>query len=273
VNRNSFATYAGLGLIATTALTLQVYRHSAPNMEGVASYRLTKFIAATGRRGAVYLGAGLVILVALLATVSRGGIVSSAVGLFVVIALTSIRQRRMRGDRLEAVALVTAAIGVTFVAFGDRFLGRIASGLGEDVTRWSVDAIALRAILDAPLLGLGYGTFADVFQLYRDKSISNAVVFDLAHNTYIETWVGLGLVFGTALMAAIGLLVVKCLVGAVRRKRDSIAPVVATAAAVTVGLHALVDFSLQMQAVSLTFMALLGAGVAQAESSRLALAD
>jgi hypothetical protein len=39
------------------------------------------------------------------------------------------------------------------------------------------------------------------------------------------------------------------------------------------GAHALVDFSMQMQAVAITFMALLGAGVAQSASSRLALED
>jgi hypothetical protein len=40
-----------------------------------------------------------------------------------------------------------------------------------------------------------------------------------------------------------------------------------------VGAHALVDFSLQMQAVVLTFVAALGAGVAQSESSRASLED
>jgi hypothetical protein len=33
-----------------------------------------------------------------------------------------------------------------------------------------------------------------------------------------------------------------------------------------VGAHALVDFSLQIQAVTLTYMVVLGAGVAQADS-------
>ena len=73
-------------------------------------------------------------------------------------------------------------------------------------------------------------------------------------------------------MAAIGMLALKCLAGAINRQRDSIAPVVATAATLLVGVHALVDFSLQIEAVTLTFMALLGAGLAQSQSSRLAVA-
>ena len=50
---------------------------------------------------------------------------------------------------------------------------------------------------------------------------------------------------------------------AVSRRRDATAPTVAASAALLVGVHAMVDFSLQIEAVTLTFMALLGAGVAQ----------
>jgi hypothetical protein len=50
-------------------------------------------------------------------------------------------------------------------------------------------------------------------------------------------------------------------------------PNLAVAAAVLVGAHAAIDFSLQIQAIALTFAALLGAGLAQAESSRISLGD
>jgi hypothetical protein len=40
-----------------------------------------------------------------------------------------------------------------------------------------------------------------------------------------------------------------------------------------VGINSLVDFGLEIQAVTLTFAAMLGAGVAQSESSRVALSD
>jgi hypothetical protein len=48
---------------------------------------------------------------------------------------------------------------------------------------------------------------------------------------------------------------------------------VAAAVAFFLGAHSLVDFTLQLQAIAITFMALLGAGVVQSESSRLTLAD
>ena len=272
-NRNSFATYAGLGLIVLVALTLRLYRHAIPDASGLNAFRLSKFIAATGRMAGFTLAAGLIVLGALLATASRGGLLSAAVGLFAALALTLTRRRRGRGDSIEAIAFVAVAAVIAFAFFGDRVVGRIvASGL-QDTSRAAVYLIALRAIIDAPVLGFGYGGFADVFPLYRDQSIPPDLIWLQAHNTYLEVWLGLGLVVGLALMAAVGLLALKCVVGAINRQRDSIAPIVATAATLLVGVHALVDFSLQIEAVALTFMALLGAGVAQSESSRRAVAD
>jgi O-antigen ligase len=200
-------------------------------------------------------------------------LLSAAVGLFAALALTLTRQRRGRGDPIEAIVFVAVAAAIAFAFFGDRVVGRIVAVGLQDASRAAVYAITLRAIVDAPLLGFGYGGFADVFPLYRDQSISTFGVWQQAHNTYLEVWLGLGLLFGLALMAAIGLLTFRCVLGAINRQRDSIAPIVATAAALLVGVHALVDFSLQIEAVALTFMALLGAGVAQSESSRRAVAD
>ena len=95
----------------------------------------------------------------------------------------------------------------------------------------------------------------------------------MAHNTYLEVFQGLGLLFGSMLVASIGLLVLRCVKGAMTRRENEMIPCVAVGIAFLVGAHSLVDFSLQIQAVAVTFMALLGAGVAQSESSRLMLAD
>ncbi len=57
------------------------------------------------------------------------------------------------------------------------------------------------------------------------------------------------------------------------RQRDSSFSRVAMSAGLLVGVHALTDFSLQVQAVELTFCAILGMGVAQSVSSREMLCD
>ena len=95
----------------------------------------------------------------------------------------------------------------------------------------------------------------------------------MAHNSYLEALQGLGLIFGTLLIAAVMMLAVKCLKGATTRHAHLTPLRVAAGVCLLIGLHSLVDFSLQIQAVALTFAAILGAGVAQSESSRAPTED
>ena len=71
------------------------------------------------------------------------------------------------------------------------------------------------------------------------------------------------------LIASVVVLVWDCLKGARTRQRDATIPAIAASVSFLVGAHALVDFSLQIQAVTLTYMAILGAGVAQARDDVL----
>src|SRR6185312_15202126 len=133
----------------------------------------------------------------------------------------------------------------------------LATKLGQggvyDENRFAVYLITLRSILNKPWLGYGYGTFIDVFPIYRDRSISVLGTWTEAHNTYLEVFQGLGLAFGSMLIGCVILLVIRCLKGALRRQREISAPAIAVSAAALVGAHAMVDFSLQIQAVALTF--------------------
>ncbi|QGM45252.1 O-antigen ligase family protein [Methylocystis heyeri] len=267
VNTNNFATYAGLGLLVSVALILRLYRHEVHAEADSFSHRLAAFIETTGRRGWFPLCCCLLILVALLGSVSRGGICAAMLGLLGVYSLSLSRGGRGGGIGIEAVAFVTIALGAGFAFYGDLFFGRMAYAGVADSGRLAVFRITLNSIFDAPLLGFGYGTFADVFPMYRDRSISALELWDKAHNSYLEMFQGLGFVFGLALLGVVGALVAKCFAGAVTRRRDATAAIVAAAASLLVGFHAAVDFSLQIEAVALTYTALLAAGVAQSESS------
>src|SRR5207245_8119334 len=88
----------------------------------------------------------------------------------------------------------------------------------DDESRIAVYLIVFWSILSAPLLGYGYGTFADVFPMYRDHSIGVEGVWTQAHNTYLEIFQGLGLIFGAMLIASVLLLVGKCLRGSMQRR-------------------------------------------------------
>jgi O-antigen ligase len=271
VNRNSFATYAGIGLVAICALLIQFYRHRLAGDGGSARYRIAAIIEATGRGGLWRVAAAFVILVALLLTQSRGGITATLLGLFVLGVLTLGRRRSL--DQRPIVLAGAAVVAIVILFFGESYISRLSEDGFYDQGRIAVYTIALRSILDAPLHGYGYGTFIDVFPMFRDQSIGVSGRWEMAHDTYLELFQGLGVIFAAMLVASVAVLVLRCLKGAATRRRNATVPATAAAVAFLVGAHSFVDFSLQMQSIAITFMALLGAGVAQSVSSREALND
>ena len=274
INPNSFASYAGVGFIVCCGLILRLYRDEFASVGGSIGFRIATFIEVTGKKGIALLAAAFITLVALLMSGSRGGMTSTIVGLFVLGALTVRLRKQQFAEQREAVIVLGAVlVAVTFLVFGDSIAGKVAQEGFHDDSRLAVYKIAVRSIVDSPLLGYGYGTFADVFPMFRDQSVSTAGKWQLAHNTYLEVFQGLGVVFGSLLVASIILLVRRCVRGATKRRMNETVPAVAASIAFMLGIHALVDFSLQMQAIAITFMALLGAGLAQSESSKILLGD
>jgi hypothetical protein len=271
-NRNNFATYAGLGAVVIAGLLSKYYRHAVA-AAGPARLRIAAIIETTGKGGALFIGALFIVVAALLLSGSRGGIISASFGCFVLLALTAAHGRKSAHGRRDIVLFVSVVVLVIFIGFGDTFVGKISQqGLGDD-SRMAIYLLTLGSIFDAPLLGYGYGTFADVFPMFRDRSIDTSGVWLMAHNTYLEVFQGLGLVFGTLLIASVGLLALRCIVGASRRRQNATIPYIAGSVAGLIAANALVDFSLQIQAVTLTFMAVLGAGTAQSVSSQIELHD
>jgi hypothetical protein len=273
VNRDHFATYAGIGLVVVFGLILRFYEHTVTIRGGSLRFRIASVIEATGQQGAILIGGAFLILVAFLLTGSRGGLVATASGL-VAFGVLLLRGRNVGfTGRWEFLVFGTFLIAAVLLTFGDMIFGRITEAGVTDNNRVAVYIIMLRSIFDAPLVGYGYGTFVDVFPMFRDKSVVGQEIWEFAHNTYLEIFQGLGVVFGSALIASVALLVWRCCKGAISRQEGMTAPRVAASVAFLVGVNALVDFSLQIQAVTLTIMALLGAGVAQSKSSRLPLND
>ena len=274
VGRNNFATYAGMGLIVNIALIFRLYRNAMPPDDDLpVAYRASRFLEVTGDQGMFLIGSAIAIAVALLGSISRGGILSTGLGIFVLYSMIFSRRRRAGRERLESMAFVTIALVACFAFFGDLIVGRISTEGIRDQSRLSLYGLTVHAILDAPVLGFGYGTFQDVFPMYRDPSFGTWEIWDKAHNAYLEALLGLGVVFGTMLIGCLVWLTAICFRGAMKRERDATAAIVATVVAVVVGVHALVDFSVQIEAVAITFMAVLGAGVAQSQSSRVSTSD
>ena len=265
VNRNSYATYAGLGLVATTAMLVRLVNASY----GGADFRLERFrrlLAGLTSHGWFLLIAWVTLATALLLSYSRGGLLSTFAGLvalFVAVAAS----RRVSRRHSAAMAVATVFAGLTFLAFsGGLVTQRLADTSFETEGRARAYELTVQATADSPWLGTGYGSFGQVFRMYRDETIPG--IYDKAHNTFLENALELGIPVASALFLAVLTAVVYCALGVRRRRRDVTYPTIALAASVLVGVHSMVDFSLQIPAIGATYALILGIGCAQSWSSR-----
>ena len=261
VNRNNFATYAGMTLVTCIGVTMSMFRRRIESIDGSRWARLAEAILTATGKGGYFLLCLFFISAALILTGSRGGIFASIFGSIILALATWIQSK----NRLSlTIWLVTAAVVlVSLSTFGDLLFERLES-IGTDQTdRRAVYQLVLQSIHDSPLLGFGYGTFVDVFPLYRDASVGSHGFWDKAHNTPLEVIQGLGLPASILLFTCVGILIWRCFTAILSTKHRSTPCLVAVGASAVVLLHSLIDFSLQIQAVTLTWCAILGTGVAQ----------
>lgn len=256
VNRNSFATFAGIGLICSLAMILNSL---APILRSRSRTRVKIYQMQLVVRSS-HLGSAFVILSALWAlmlTGSRAGIVSTFIGVCVLIALMvprsgrrSFRLGSLLGGLTILLLLAVPASGVLLDRFGQTNL--------FESDRLEIYRLTLIAIGDAPWLGTGLGTFSEVFAGYRNMDAFTSSSWMKAHNTYLETWLELGLPAALMLQGAVIFLVWQCFRGARRKHRLRYIPAAAFGASILVGMHATLDFSLQIPAIAATFAILLG---------------
>lgn len=267
VNRNSYATFAGIGLITTTA----VIAHRLLSLEFGISRRATiqTLIRALAEREWLFIVIWVIMLTALVLTSSRGGVASAFVGLGAFLLLLSRSQSVPRLAARTMGGVVIAAVLLLLVVSGGTLDKRFYTGVGDGPApiRPELYELTLNAIKDSPFLGFGLGSFPDVFSLYRTDSHEMMVRSISAHNTYLENALELGIPAAAVLCLAIALIAGQCFLGVGRRRRDFIYPALAFAVSVQVAVHSLVDFSLQIPAVAATYALVLGLGYAQSWSS------
>ena len=262
INRNSYATFAGLTLLGTIALYLDgvgtVLRARVPSR--VKARWLIKRLLGTGAPLAVAI---LVMATALLLTTSRAGMLSTLLGLAVLMAALN-RARALRGMQTAAVGAFLLLGGiVVFLFSGEKMAERLERIEATGSGRAAVYGLVIDSIGETPLLGTGYGTFSDVFPMIRDESVPGNTFWQRAHNTYLENALELGVPAALALFAAVGTCAGYCWRGLRRRRRERIYPALGVAATALVAAHSMVDFSLQIPAVAVAYAFLLGLGCAQ----------
>ena len=266
INRNSYATYAGLMLLCALAWLYHAIETPRSNrLYNMASGRpmqLEEFLT----RAWLPLTAILLISASLVLTHSRGGFLSAAAGGTAMLLALNSRHHYASGLARAVILLAAAAAVLVFVTTSEVLLKRMGDIDTENVGRLVTYELTAQPLNDGDFRGLGYGTYANSFRLYRDERIQG--YNDKAHNTYLENIFELGLPAALLLFTSIGWLALICFNGIRTRGRDWVYPSLGFAATVLVGVHALVDFSLQIPAVAITYACILGVGVSQSYSSR-----
>lgn len=254
VNRNSFATWVAFGALANLAVFVaQGSGEAASNARRGLRDALETFFAG----GWLFALGFAVTVTALIATQSRAGALSGLVGLAVFFA--AYRRREAGGG--AALALTIALLLFAAAVAGSGLATRLFGASGEEA-RFAVYPLIVEAIAARPWLGHGLGAFQDVFRAHVTPELATGE-WDLAHNSYLENLLELGVPAALALYASIGLLVWRVRRGARERRRDRAWPCLALACAATAGVHSLFDFSLQMPAVAALFAGLLAIGWTQ----------
>ena len=269
INRNNYATYAGLGLIAASGL---VIRHFSMVMSLQLDWRarLLRFTQSMSLGRSLFLGGWIVLVTALVLSNSRGGVVSALFGLVALIAAAS-AMRMLRLRHALAIAGAIAVAGTLLIGAAGEQLGvRFATTALEREGRPIAYELILEGIGKRPWLGTGFGTFEEGFAQVRDERLAGG--WDKAHNTYLENAFELGIPAAALLIAACLALLWRCIAGLRARRRAGIYPAIGIGATVLVGCHSLVDFGLQIPAIAATYALVMGVAVAQSWPSAALLA-
>lgn len=259
VNHNHFAGY--VGMVIPIALCFGFFfmesrkredDHSAPD-------RL-------GRLG-LALFASVLLVVSLFFSLSRGGILSTLIGGIVLFTLVS--KRMVSRVATWSMAILLAVVAVVLIGWigADIVRHQIGSyGTIEHEASFQSRVIIWRTMLehgrDFLWLGSGLGTFEESFATYTPPG--SAQRWDRAHNDYLQLGWETGLVGLAIFLVAAGVFVRKYWWPALRSRSHplSLFRLGLAISVLTIALHSLVDFNLQIGSNGFLFAIISGSIVA-----------
>lgn len=257
INRNSFATFMGMGIVLGLAMLHE--RAARPRMR-----RPNKSLFSAENLESIYALICIVMMtIALVSTQSRMGVTATIIGAatYIVLIQTKLSKNPKRAA-LRAIGAVALALIGAVVLFGDKLVDRLLFVMqhrGGRVELWSQ---TWQMIMDRPLTGFGLDSFHLSFERVHMPPLPTHVTWELPHSTYLTLWSELGLIAGS--LPLIGLMLV-CwrLLGVFRTNPHNRTIALAGLCILLLGgVHSLVDFSLEMQANVFLFITVLGMGIA-----------
>ena len=185
INRNTAATYYGVGAIVWLLLLVQ---QALPrlNLFGRISGSGRSLLGETSSPRLWLAVASLCVVgAALLMTISRAGIILSCAACILAVVLYTRPDARTRTGLVAGIAVIMLAPALLEL-LGGRVAIRIGTQGLVDADRWTTYRTTFRMIADAPWLGTGWGTFAEVYPSYRPDTMSTYATWDRAHSALLE---------------------------------------------------------------------------------------
>lgn len=269
VNNNHFAAYAGLTLLCTVSLLSEevIIATKDNNGEYLGQQR---FIHTLIVRTVIPLGILLTIGTALVLSNSRGGFFGFLFALSVLLIAMNINHRARGVSIVWLLGFVVLFGGFLFYLSGADLLQRLDKEGLSSPARQDAYQSTWDAIMTNPWLGYGLGSFEEMFATYKNTTISGtvrrAILWNYAHNVYLETIFEIGIPAAGAFFYCFFKMAWICGKGLLQRKRDWMYPALGLAATCLIGLQSATDFGMQMPAIAYTYALLMGVACAQSFS-------
>ena len=200
------------------------------------------------------LSLGIAVLVATeIIAASRGGLAALLVGLLLIAGWLRLSRHAGRSDFRVAALVGGAVVGGAALALlgGDRALW--AELYDKNIDKLSMISWAVPLVREHPWFGIGRGAFESVFPAYRSDSGNR--IYTHAENLVVQWVAEWGVVVGVAALIAF----VVTLKPWLWRSREPSLAAAATIGAAVLVLQNMVDLGLEIPAISIAFVVVLGA--------------
>ena len=256
---NHFAGFVTMTLALSIGLTLLRPVWHEEEM-GTMHPRLITIVDLVLSRRSSLIVAQTLMLTAIVWSGSHAALFALAVGLAVGLGVALLR-RRAPGT-VTTLATLAFAFSVAMFTWGFATVKATSADEGLETDRGAIVQASWQAVRRQPVLGFGAGTFSQVLPAFKDERIDMSEYLH-AYNDYLEEFVERGVLalcmLAPAMLVGLGIIAI-----ALRRRRGRRARALLTGCViglVALLVHGLYDFSLQIPANALYFMALLGIGL------------
>ncbi len=261
INRNSYATFAGCGILAGLYCISHHYHHFMRDYQGSRKTQIAGLIDYMSGYGIINVVCTLLVCAALILTHSRAGI-SLTIGFCCLFYFFTAKQSPIK-QRFKVLLLVGIVLSFIAPIIMQDVLMRAVDINDHSALRIHVYKIVLKMIADSPVFGVGLGGFEYAFASYRDGTVSITDYWDKAHSTFLEMILEVGIPVFLILALFYGYIVMQMIKSYRRYRRHFI-----IVCLLMMGLcisHSCVDFSLQIPAINIMFHIMLMLGYAESQ--------